>query len=137
VAFSGLQVQYVIAGAEELADDAALAFNTSVETQGTYISFNAGTGEISIDQPGNYYISWWISVSGSPTASTLAFELQIDGVTHSSSTAPISITQLSGSDFINITTTPALITLNNTSGDSVFLDPLAATANLSITYLEP
>jgi len=133
---SGIQVQYIITETETIDDGDPIPFNQLIDSNGTNISFNASTGELTLQQPGSYYVNWWAAVGGSPIAIIFSLALQVDGVVHSNSSSTINSEQISGSDFLTITTTPAVITLNNVTGNEIFFLELLATANLSIIYLE-
>ncbi|WP_312940728.1 hypothetical protein [Oscillibacter sp.] len=105
-----------------------IPFNQLIDSNGTYINFNAGTGELVLQQPGNYYVNWRAAVGGSAVAIIFSLALQVNGV--------VSSGQISGSDFLTITTTQAVMTLNNVTGNEIILFGILATANLSIIYLK-
>ena len=131
----GLQAQYQDAEVATLADGDAIPFNTVINNQSPDMTLNAGTGEITITAPGNYYVSWWVSVDGSTVATFITFSLELDGTALSSSATPLLTDQLTGSDLITVTTTPAVLTLNNATGNDIFTGNTAIQANIAVVQL--
>ena len=131
----GLQAQYQNASAAVIANGALIPFNTVINNQSAALTLNAATGEITIAESGNYYVSWWISVDGSTVATFITFSLELDGVPLSSAAIPILSGQLTGSDLISVTTTPAVLTLVNTTGNDIFTGDTNIQANIAILQL--
>ncbi|WP_243577947.1 hypothetical protein [Clostridium minihomine] len=108
-----------------------------ISSQGTFASLNTSTGEITVTQPGTYLVNWWVSAEGSTVAPTITLSLNVDGVSQSVSDSPILYGQMFGSNFLTVTTAPAVITLTNTTGNDVFLTVSTSVgANITIIYLD-
>ena len=133
---SGLQVQLVNGTSTAIDNEDVIPLNTVINSQGSYATFNPMTSEVTLNQLGNYLINWWVAIGGSTVSPSLTISLAVDGNVHSNATSTISIDQVSGSDFITIATVPANITLINSTGNQIFLDPLVSSANITVVYLE-
>ncbi len=132
---SGLQVQLINGTSTSIDNEDIIPLNTVINSQGSYATFNPVTSEITLNQPGNYLINWWVAIGGSTVSPSLTISLAVDGNVHSNATSTISIDQVSGSDFITIATAPAIVTLINSTGNEIFLDPLVSSANITVVYL--
>ena len=133
---SGLQAQLIDGGSLVIGDGDVIPLNTLLNSQGSYATFNPVTSEITLNQPGNYLINWWVAVGGSTVSPSLSISLAVDGIVYSNATSTISIDQVSGSDFIIVAAAPAVITLINSTGNDIFLDALVSSANITVVYLE-
>jgi hypothetical protein len=122
----------MINGVTTLDDDEVVPFNTIINNQSAEMSLNASTGEITVTETGNYYISWWITVDGSTANPFITFSLEVDSNVHSNTSTPLLTSQLSGSELVTISTAPAVITLVNVTGNTIFLSQLDNQANLVI-----
>ena len=131
----GLQAQYQNASAAVIANGALIPFNTVINNQSAALTLNAATGEITITEPGNYYVSWWISLDGSTVAVFITFSLELDGTPLSSAAIPVLSGQLTGADLISVTTTPAVLTLVNATGNDIFTGDTNVQANIAILQL--
>jgi hypothetical protein len=134
---SGLQVQYSTGTVQIIADGAAIPFNSVVNGPSPDLTLNVVTGEITIDEPGNYYVSWWIAVDGATAATTITFTLELDAAPLSSASTPILTDQMSGAHLITVVGTPAILTLVNANGNDVGIANTTVQANLVIAQLAP
>jgi hypothetical protein len=100
-------------------DGDPLIFDTIVNNLSPNISYDVGTGEITITKTGNYYVSWWIGIDGVPMQTYAMFGINYNGIqTINAGVFPLQ-TQLFGQALIPIITVPATVTLVNTTGDQV------------------
>lgn len=133
---AGLQAQFSSANTTVLPDNDPIPFNTWINSQGTFIYLNIETGEITISQPGNYLINWWVSLEGSTLAPTITLSLNVDGVSQSVSNSPILYGQMFGSNLVTIASAPAVITLTNATGNDLFFTVATPVgANITVVYL--
>jgi hypothetical protein len=129
----GVQVQLVDNGKQTVADGANVIFDTIVNLQSSDISYNALTGEFTITRTGNYSVVWWVATDGTGVNDAVYFSLKVDGGGDVTSSSPLVTGQISGSALVTISTTPAILTLVNTSNDIVIFAGLSVQANLVIT----
>lgn len=131
---SGLQVQLQGSSAGTVAAGTNVLFDTVINAPSANIAYNAGVGMFFINQPGNYYVSWWVNTDGAGEETTVSFGIRvISGPTIlSSSPLPVVTLQLSGSALLTVTTTPTVFSLFNNSGATVGYGITAIQANLTI-----
>ena len=133
---SGLQVQLQGSSGGTVADGTNVLFDTVINAPTANIVYNAGIGNFFITQPGNYYISWWINTDGAGAETTVSFGIRVisgGGPTIlSSSPAPITTLQLSGSALLTVTTIPTVFSFFNDSGATVNYGTSPIQANLTI-----
>ena len=75
--------------------------------------------EITINNPGTYYVNWNVPISGTSVSQSVQFTLYVDGNPYSMSYLPQPSGVLSGSALITAKATPTVLTLVNTTGDTV------------------
>ena len=133
---SGLQVQLQGSSGGTVADGTNVLFDTVINAPTANIVYNAGIGNFFITQPGNYYISWWINTDGAGAETTVSFGIRVisgGGPTIlSSSPAPVTTLQLSGSALLTVTTIPTVFSFFNDSGATVNYGTSPIQANLTI-----
>ncbi|SHN62650.1 collagen-like protein [Desulfitobacterium chlororespirans] len=133
---SGLQVQLQGSSGGTVANNANVLFDTTINAPSANIIYNAGIGTFLINQPGNYYISWWVNTDGAEAEPTVSFGIQvISGGSQtilSSSPSPMVTLQLNGSALLTVTTVPLVFNLFNNSGATVSYGISAIQANLTI-----
>lgn len=84
------------------------------------IQYNTDTGEITILDPGNYYISWYANVDGTAEPDFVRFTLNLNDERHSDGILPVVSGTVSGSAFMQINDTPGVVSLVNTTSDVLF-----------------
>ncbi|EGO65902.1 BclA C-terminal domain-containing protein, partial [Acetonema longum] len=134
----GLQVQLQESSAGTVADGANVLFDTVMNAPATNITYDAVTGTFTINDPGNYYISWWVNTDGAEAETSVSLGIQVGGggpTILSSSPAPIVTLQLNGSALITVTTVPTTFSLFNNSGAAVSYGISPTQANLTIVEL--
>ncbi len=109
-----------------------VVFDTILNVKSSNISYNPITGEFTITQPGNYYITWWVSTNGSGMDTEVRFSLAVDVAGFAAGTSPIVTGQVTGSAFISVLTDPTVVSLKNTSTDIVTLASTTVQANIVI-----
>ncbi len=119
-----------------VANNANVLFDTTINAPSANITYNAGTGTFFINQPGNYYISWWVNTDGAEAEPTVSFGIRvISGGSQtilSSSPSPMVTLQLNGNALLTVTTTPLVFNLFNNSGATVSYGTSAVQADLTI-----
>jgi hypothetical protein len=129
----GIQTQLADSGGALIADSSQIIFDTITNDQANDISYNLATGVFTITAPGNYYVSWWVSVDGSDGPIILTFAVKLNGGGGVLGSAPTITGQINGSALVTVAATPATITLVNVTGAAVVLADTPVQANLVIT----
>jgi hypothetical protein len=112
-----------------------LIFDVLLNDQSPAISYDVLTGEFTISQVGNYFVTWWIATNGSGQDTDVHFTVSVGGVLYSMGASPIVTGQLSGSALITVSSTPTIVTLVNTSADIVSIATTPTQANIVILEL--
>ena len=119
----GIQAQLNNGRRSIISDSETVVFNSILNNQNSNISYNQTTGEFTITETGDYYVSWWVTTGGSSQFTNMSFSIVINGTPHSIGTSPIVSGQVSGSELITVGATPVTIKLiNNSSNDILFAD---------------
>jgi hypothetical protein len=115
-----------------IAPGANVVFDTIINDQSLDLGYNPGTGIFTISGIGNYYVSWWVATDGAEAATSINFDLVLNGSTVSTTSSPIVTGQVSGTALITVGATPATLALVNTTGETVFIANTAVQANFVI-----
>ena len=75
----GIQAELVGDGGGTLADGGNVIFDTILNDQSNYISYNAVTGNFTITKPGNYLVNWWTTTSGANFATSVSYSVAVNG----------------------------------------------------------
>jgi len=129
-------VQLLGGGGGIIDDGDNVVFDTVVNSQSASINYDDATGEFTISQPGNYYVTWWIATEGAEFATQVVFGIVVDANPPVQAASSIVAGQLSGSALITIGAPPATLTLVNLTGDNVFLPETPVQANIVIIEVE-
>lgn len=139
VALTGMQVQLQGSSGGTINNNNNVIFDTIINSPGSGINYNAGTGTFFITEPGNYYISWWVNTDGAQAQTTVVFGIRIisggSGTILASSPFPIITLQLNGSALITAATVPTVFSLFNNSGANVTYGSSVVQANLTIVQV--
>lgn len=120
-----------------VAASASVVFNTVLFTTGN-ISYAPLTGIITINEPGRYVINWWAVTQAAIASAGPGFALSSSLGASIQSNSPNKIGPFSGAGVIDITSTPATISLvNSTSGDITFSSLVHTKAGLTLFKDEP
>ncbi|HEY3426149.1 MAG TPA: hypothetical protein VGL27_15225, partial [Negativicutes bacterium] len=68
----GLQLERQLTGVVN--PNANVIFETILNSYGP-VSYNSGTGEITINKTGRYFINWWVATQSSLGANGIAFSI--------------------------------------------------------------
>lgn len=117
-----------------VADGTNVLFDTTINAPSPNIVYNSGVGMFFINQPGNYYVSWWVNTDGAEIQNSVEFGIRVvNGPTIlSSSPSPLVNLQLNGSALLTVTTIPTVFNLFNNSGATVAYGTSNIQANLTI-----
>lgn len=135
VQLRGLQTDLIGGGGTIIADGANVIFDTVLNDQSLNINYNAATGVFTITAVGNYLVSWWFAADGAAAATSVSFDLQLNGGTGSIGSSPIVSGVVTGNALITVGAVPATLALVNVTGDTVFVAPTLVQASLVITEL--
>ncbi|MBP2643870.1 MAG: Collagen triple helix repeat (20 copies) [Firmicutes bacterium] len=69
----GLQIEKLSAGTVNT--NSNVIFDHELSQFGVAISYNFATGEITVNQPGRYFINWWVATQSSLSSSGIAFSI--------------------------------------------------------------
>ena len=131
----GIQVNLINSGDGTIDDNGTVIFDTVVNNQSTSVSYNSTTGEFTINQVGNYYVSWWVAVNGAASATTISFGVSLDSSAPIIASSAIVSDQLSGIALVSVTTAPSTLILVNLSGDTAFIGNTTVQGSLIILEL--
>lgn len=97
------------------------------------IDYNEITGNITFNQPGIYYISWWVSTGSALTSQGISFALNVIGHGQYVGSSPIRLAEVTGSAVIEVKVAPTVMQLINTTPVNVQLATnVPVKANLAI-----
>lgn len=135
-ALAGIQVQLVGSAISTIDDGANVVFDTIVNDASLAVSYNPLNGVFTINQPGNYYVNWWVNADGAGPSPTVTFSVRAsNGQTISaSSTSPITSLQLNGNALITAGVGPVTLSLVNNTGQTAFLGSSAIQAEMTILH---
>ncbi len=134
---STLMEASLVAGEEsDIADAAAVLFNT-IRIQAGSISYAPMLGLFTIGETGYYLVNWWVATDGAGASPTITFVLRLNGSVVSSASTPNVTGQIGGTALILVSTAPATLSLNNNTGEAVFLPSILTQAGITITRVGP
>jgi hypothetical protein len=80
-ALQGIQVQAQNLAEAFIIDGDPVLFDTVLINQTPDISYDAETGVFTITEPGNYFVSWWVTTGGSAGPVNMIFGVTLNGIT--------------------------------------------------------
>ncbi|MGL5749537.1 MAG: hypothetical protein ACRCXT_03335, partial [Paraclostridium sp.] len=129
----GLQIQQIASGS--INNGNSVLFDTVLLNIPTGINYIPGSGVITINKPGTYYIDWWVA-----TNSTLSNYIKFSIITSQGDNVggnnPKQQGEVSGNALLKVTNPGYTISLINTSGFTVYYPNIPLKANLTIIELE-
>lgn len=98
------------------------------------IDYDNTTGNITFQNPGIYYVSWWVATGSALTSQGISFQLNIVGAQQQIiGSSPIRLTEVTGNAVISVTTVPTVMNLTNVTPVSVQLATnVPVTASLAV-----
>lgn len=135
VQLRGIQTDLQGGQGDQIAVDGNLIFDNILNNQSTDITYNLITGEFTLSQTGNYFVSWWVATNGSGTDTDVHFSIALDGVPFSMGASPIVTGEVSGIAFVTVGANPVVLTLINSSADVVSIGSTPVQASLVILEL--
>ncbi|WP_185967683.1 collagen-like protein [Clostridium sp. HBUAS56010] len=99
--------------------DSNVLFDTTIYSAGN-ISYDALTGEITFNEPGRFYIDWWVASQSSFSTNGAVFALSSSEGDFLEGNSPTRTGQVVGVGIIDIATAPATLSLVNASTHVVF-----------------
>ena len=130
-ALTGMQAQLINTANPLLQHGERVKFDTILSRQDTSVEYDPGTGLFTLTKEAGYLVNWNVSVHGSQFTPHIRLALQVDGVTHSAFTMPISVGVISGSALVAAKPGASLALVNDTN-DTIRLDTTAPIANITI-----
>ena len=98
-------------------------FDATVYSSGN-INYDALTGIITFNEPGRYYIDWWVATQSSASTNGVVFALSSSQGDFLEGNSPIKTTEVVGIGIIEIVAAPVTLTLVNASTNTVFYSPI-------------
>ena len=133
VQLRGIQAQLIGDGLGTVDDGANVIFDTTLNDQSLNISYNSVTGVFTINQVGNYYVTWWVATDGANISTIVTFAIEVDGGAGIPGSSPIVAGQVNGSALVTVGAVPATIELVNITGEPVTYPLTPVQANIVIT----
>ena len=112
-----------------------IIFDTAINAQSPDISYDPLSGLFTVNQPGNYFISWWVATDGAGASTNLWFSVQVSALSPVPGATPIVTGQLNGSAFVTVSSAPATVGLLNTTANTIALASTPVQANLVILQI--
>ncbi len=127
----------LIAGEELVIEDADPVLFDTIRLQAGSITYNPVSGIFTISETGYYLVNWWVGTDGAGEAITITFALQVNGSSVSNASTPIVAGQIGGTALILVTAAPTTLSLNNDTGETVFIASTPTKAGITITRVGP
>ncbi len=131
----GIQVQLTDAGNTFVDSGNPVLFNNVINDQSLNVNYNELTGEFTINEEGNYYVTWWVATDGAGPSTTISFAVEVNGSLNILGSTPIVTGQVTGSAFVAVGATPATIRLVNLTADDTMFANTPVQANMIITEI--
>lgn len=112
-----LQIERNNAGAINTGDH--VVFNNITFINGD-ISYNAATGEMTINKVGRYVFQWWVAVQSSASINGSTFVLSSSQGHLLYGNSPLKTDEVSGMGFIEINSVPVTVRLENSSSAAIY-----------------
>lgn len=136
-ALSGIQVQLSGAASEVLESSHNVLFDTVINQPGLNITYNSLTGEFMLPANKNYFVSWWAAVDGTGFNLIVEFSVVVDGNTLAAGVSPPVTCQVNGTALVSTGSVAQMLTLQNTSKNSIRYANSSRQANIVIIELVP
>lgn len=128
----GIQAELNSSANELIANNGKIIFNTILNNQTPDVTYDSVTGDFTLTRNGNYVVTWWIDIDGADMTSNIILSLTVNGTPVSAGASPIITGQVTGFALITVNTTPATVSLINTSGDTIKLANIVPQASIMI-----
>lgn len=132
---AGIQMQLVGGRQSQIAPGANVIFDTAINDQSADISYNSLTGQFTISNPGNYFVSWWVATDGAGSSTDLWFSIQVTASVPVAGATPIVTGQLNGSALVTVSSAPATLTLMNSTANPIVFAATPVQANIVILQI--
>ena len=107
---------------DEINTNAPVVFDNVLSSNGTEISYNIATGEITFNIEGYYYVDWFVAPQFGLTTNGSNFAIVTsDNDPHLTGSSHVRVSPTVGFAIINVTTPGKTIMLINTSDNSITL----------------
>ncbi len=132
----GIQTELTVEEVGEVVPDGGnVLFNTVLNDQSDNITYDPATGEFTITEPGNYYVSWWFAADGAGPAANISMAVAVNGVPYSTVSSAIVSDQISGYALVTVEDVPATISLMNVTGEDMFIPVVPVQSGMVILEL--
>ncbi|MGL5752682.1 MAG: hypothetical protein ACRCXT_19245, partial [Paraclostridium sp.] len=126
----GIQVQREATG--QVNKNSSVIFDKVLIDIADYISYNLGTGQITITKAGSYYIDWWVATD-STLANHTSFGVFTSDLRFIKGESPNTQEEVSGNALIKVVNTPYTFSLINSTNQTVYYsNKTIVKANLTI-----
>ena len=109
----------------------SVPFDT-IRTNEATLSYALNPGEFIINETGYYLVNWWVAADGAKAATTIVFDLMLNGVTISQTASPVVSAQVFGTTLIEIDTIPSTLEVVNNTGDDINIPKMSIQGNITI-----
>jgi len=129
----GVQAQLRVANDVYLNDGQEVIFDIILRRSIRDITYSSATGRFCLRREGTYLINWDVAVEGSYYRPFIRFSLVADNTVIGSSTLPVTVGQLSGTNLLTVNHSPVELALINDTDDTIQLSGFTPVANITIT----
>lgn len=112
-----LQLQRLAPGSADTGNP--VLFDTTVYHDGD-ITYDPATGIVTLNEPGQYILQWFVSTQSSQIASGAVFAVSCSQGEFIMDNSPLKMGEVTGAGILQIASAPATVTLANAGPDSVF-----------------
>ena len=117
----GLQLERQLTGVVNT--NTNVLFETTLSSFGP-VSYNPGTGIITINKAGRYFINWWVSTQSTLGLNGISFSIITSQGDYLLGDSPIKTGEVVGFALIQVDVVPITLSLVNTTADNVTYSPL-------------
>ena len=119
-------------GTISVANGANVPFDEELVEESSNIEYDDTNNRFVLNRAGNYYTDWWVATNSAGTATSVGFAVVSNPGVTSYSYSPNTKGQISGHNFISVTSTPTYVSLVNQSGVAVELADTPWCAQMTI-----
>ncbi len=94
-------------------------YDSTIESEGN-ISYNTGTGLVTLSETGKYAAYWWIATQTGQSTNGMAFDLVTSQGDQIAGNSPIKSDEVTGFGIINIDAAPVTLSIQNTSNNTIY-----------------
>lgn len=112
-----------------------ILFDTDINRLNDSITYNEKTGEFRLPPNQHFFVSWWVAVDGTESATNVEFAVSVDHIPFAVGASPLATGQVSGSALVTTESDAKTIAVVNVSGNDIRYAANSVQANIVIVKL--